>query len=270
MEEDQRMDWWWGNNARAARIELDILFLAGETMVHHRVGTRRYFDLAERLLPDGLHGAPNPHTDEAAYQDWHVLRRVGSLGLAHPGAGTRWGGMFNMKVPVRAAALERLVARGDLLEAQVEGLDRQRFYLRPSDLPQLENVGKGRQPNRSAAILAPLDNVMWDRGMIRMLFDFDYVWEVYKPAPKRLYGYYVLPVLYGERFIGRFDPKFDRPSKVLTIDQWWWEADVDRDDPALRAALRTCFEAFMRYLGAEALTFGDAARKDRALLKMLS
>ncbi|MDA1330382.1 MAG: winged helix DNA-binding domain-containing protein [Chloroflexi bacterium] len=270
LKEETRLDWWWGNTARAARVALDILFFAGEIVVHHRVGTRRYFDLAERLLPENLHLAPNPHADREAYQDWHVLRRVGSLGLAHPGAGERWGGMLGMKSGERQAGLKRLVARHELLEVDVDGLSGQTFYLRPSDLPTLEKVSKGRQPNPQAAFLAALDNVMWDRRMINMLFDFDYVWEVYKPEAKRIYGYYVLPVIYGEQFIGRFDPVFDRNSQTLTIKQWWWQNNVDSERADTNRALRICLDNFMTYLGAKKIELGPLANKDKALQRLVS
>src|SRR3972149_5915311 len=107
-EENGRMQWWWGSNARAARVALDILFLGGEVVVHHRVGTRRYFDLAERVLLDGLHAGADPHLSFEAYKDWHLQRRVGGLGLAHPAAGEHWGGMLGMKSGARREALKRL------------------------------------------------------------------------------------------------------------------------------------------------------------------
>ena len=91
----------------------------------------------------------------------------------------------------------------------------------------------------AAAFIGPLDNLIWDRDLIRWLFDFDYTWEVYKPAAQRKYGHYVLPVLYGDRFIARVEPIFDRKARVLTIVNWWWEAGVTPDD-ALVAALAEC------------------------------
>ena len=91
----------------------------------------------------------------------------------------------------------------------------------------------------AAAFIGPLDNLIWDRDLIRWLFDFDYTWEVYKPAAQRKYGHYVLPVLYGDRFIARVEPIFDRKARVLTIVNWWWEAGVEPDD-AMVAALAEC------------------------------
>ena len=82
----------------------------------------------------------------------------------------------------------------------------------------------------AATFIGPLDNLIWDRDLIRWLFDFDYTWEVYKPAAQRKYGHYVLPVLYGDRFIARVEPIFDRKARVLTVVNWWWEVGVAPDD----------------------------------------
>ena len=258
------VDWAWGTT-RAGRAALEMLFYDGEIVVHHRVGTRRYFELVERILPEHLHRSPDPHASSAAYQDWHVLRRVGGLGLAQPGAGEQWGGMLGTKSKERKAALQRLVARAEIIQLSIEGLEQHPFYLRSSDLLYLEKVRKGRQPKPGAAIIAALDNLMWDRKLIRMIFDFDYIWEVFKPAAKRKYGYYVLPVIYGDRFVGRFEPSFDRKTGTFTIKNWWWEQEVDTGSEPMLAALKECFIDFQAYLGAEHIIVAKQAAKDKAL-----
>lgn len=97
-----------------------------------------------------------------------------------------------------------------------------------------------------------MDNLIWDRNLLRWLFDFDCIWEVYKPAHVRRYGYYVLPVLYGDRFIARWDPAFDKKTRALIIQNWWWEADVRLDD-VLKVALVECFQQLARYLNIESI-----------------
>ena len=99
---------------------------------------------------------------------------------------------------IRAAIL-RLAEKGWLVPVAIEELPRQRFYVRRDDLPALEAAVKSHRGKPSAALIAPLDNLMWDLNLVEKLFDFQYAWEVYKPAGKRDYGYYVLPVLYGDR-----------------------------------------------------------------------
>jgi len=109
---------------------------------------------------------------------------------------------------------------------------------------------------------------MWDGGMRELLFDFSYSWEVYVPENKRKYGYYVLPVLYGERFVARLDPGMDRAQGLLTIKGWWWEADVDATDAAMLAAISETLAAFCRYLGAKQIRLDDAVEGDKALAKV--
>ena len=98
-----------------------------------------------------------------------------------------------------------------------------------------------------AAIIAPLDNLIWDRQLTLWIFDFDYIWEVYKPKAKRQYGYYVLPVIYGDRFVARFDPSFDKKKRALTINNWWWEENVQPNND-MESALIECFQSFNQYL----------------------
>ena len=121
----------------------------------------------------------------------------------------------------------------------------------------------------AATFIGPLDNLIWDRDLIRWLFDFDYTWEVYKPAAQRKYGHYVLPVLYGDRFIARVEPIFDRKARVLTVVNWWWEAGVAPDD-ALVVALAECLAAFGRYLGAAEMRLGAAMVGDWVLERIVA
>ena len=125
------------------------------------------------------------------------------------------------------------------------------------DRPRLEAVIDGPRPAPQVVFIAPLDNLIWDRRLARDLFDFDYVWEVYKPAAERQYGYYVLPVLYGDRFVARFEPEQDKEAGVLRIKQWWWEPGVAVTDE-MRSALRAAFAAFVDYLGLAEVAGEDA------------
>ena len=264
LKHDDKVDWIWGVEVRLVRACLEVLYGMGELLIHHRVGTRRAFELAERALPHGLLSAPDPNLDVEHYRDWHVLRRVGGLGLANPSASEYWQGILDTQSQDRRASLARLVERGDLLAVAVDDARHKTFFMRAGDLPMLEAVQADHVPDREAAILGPLDNLMWDRNLLRWVFDFDYVWEVYKPASLRTFGYYVLPVLYGERFAARFDPAYDKKRRVLTIANWWWEAGV-RPDEAMQAALVACFRDFMRYLGAERLQLGETLAGDKSL-----
>jgi len=117
-----------------------------------------------------------------------------------------------------------------------------------------------RAPKARAVLIGALDNFLWDRNMLRWIFDFEYIWEVYKPVTNRKYGYYVLPVLYGDRFVARVDPVYDRKERELTLKNWWWENGVQPDD-RMRLALTTCMKEFLRYLGASQIRLGNEASR---------
>jgi len=268
------VDWFWGPT-RLPRATLEILHVTGEVTIHHRVGTRRFFDLTEKLLPADLLAVPAPNPTVEEYQNWHVLRRVGGLGLAKTGAGEYWYGILDVKTEARQAALARLVERGDLVAAAVEGVPNRTFFIRTADLPTLQ-AAQTRPPagprarqeaEPQAAILGVLDNIMWDRDLLRLVFDFDYVWEVYKPVAQRKFGYYVLPVVYGDRFVARFDPAFDKKARELTIANWWWEEGIQPDE-AMQAAIVDCFREFMRYLAASRLWLGGKAAEIQFLVDL--
>jgi uncharacterized protein YcaQ len=112
-----------------------------------------------------------------------------------------------------------------------------------SALPLLDT----EPPAPRVIFLGPLDNLLWDRKAISQLFDFDYMWEVYKPPEQRRWGYYVLPVFYGGRFIARMDSRLE--GKTWILSRWWWESDVKPDEELL-TALRVAIERFMYYLRA--------------------
>lgn len=183
LEEETRVDWWLSGSTRAVRIALDMLFTAGEIVVHHRRGSRRYFDLTRRVLPPGLRRVRRSHASQDAYLEWHVLRRSGGVGLVYAHVNAKWGGILGWRGGQIRAALTRLLNKGRLVRVAIDGLPRKEFYARRDDLPALEAAGGKHRPAPGAAFIAPLDNLMWDGDLIRMLFDFFYTWEVYSRRP---------------------------------------------------------------------------------------
>ncbi|HEU4679097.1 MAG TPA: crosslink repair DNA glycosylase YcaQ family protein [Terrimicrobiaceae bacterium] len=269
LDEDTRMDWWLAGSVRAVRIALDILLYGGKTIVHHRVGMRRYFALTERVLPLALIQASQPHASQEDYLEWHGFRRAGGLGLVDLKVTAEFGGMMGWRGGGIRAAITRLAEKDRLVPVTVEELPRQRFYVRRDDLPALEAAAKTNPGRPEAALIAPLDNLMWDLNVVEMLFNFRYAWEVYKPAVKRDYGYYVLPVLYSDRFVARIDPEFDRASKVFTVKNWWWEREVNKRDEAMLAAIGNCVADFARYLEADEIRLGPEVKREPGLIRAL-
>ncbi|MGD8968838.1 MAG: crosslink repair DNA glycosylase YcaQ family protein [Anaerolineae bacterium] len=251
---ERTVDWSWGPT-RIGRATLESMYAWGELIIHHRVHTRKAYDFAHRHIPEGILSAPDPNQTDAEYHDWYVLRRVGSVGLLWNRAGSAWLGMRGIKSKQRTAALARLLEQGEVVSVRVEGMGT-KLYLRHQDRARLDEVLNASSPPPRAAIIAPLDNLLWDRRFVEELFDFQYVWEVYKPPDERLYGYYVLPILYGDRFVARFEPGRDQSSGALVIENWWWEPEV-APSAAMRRQLLDSFRRFLSYLGTDTLRVDD-------------
>ncbi len=264
VKHDDTLTGFWGREVRVGSAALEMLFASGDLVIHSRAGTRRLFELAERALPANVHSAPDPNRTREEYHDWHVLRRVRGLGLANPSGTECWLGIHGLDGRARRTVLARLAERGELVPVAVKNAPERTLFMRAADLPALEAVAAEDAPKPNAAVIAALDNLMWDRNMLRWVFDFDYVWEVYKPKAQRKYGYYVLPVLYGERFVARFEPSFDKRTRELTIVNWWWEEGI-RPDEAMESALSACFQEFARYLDARTVQCGKGIANDEAL-----
>jgi uncharacterized protein YcaQ len=264
LEKDDTVSWSWGHRARLGSTALDILYDIGEIGIHHRVANRRVFDLTERLLPADLLAAPDPNETDEDYLNWHILRRVGSYGLAYAGIGHYWQGILGVNSTVRHATLTRLVEQGDAVAVALEDVPKRVFFMRTADLPTLDAVQDQDPPQPQAAFIAPLDNLIWNRILIRLVFDFDYTWEAYTPAAKRKYAHYVLPVLYGDRFVARFEPAFDKKTCEFTIANWWWEEGVWPDD-AMCTALADCLGEFVCYLDAGHVRLGEKVSGEKSL-----
>ena len=215
----------WHDQSPAARSVLEQLYTDGVLLIHHKAGTRKFYDLADKYLPAGLLAAPDPCPDEMSFLCWRVKRRIGAVGLLWNRRSDAWLGIA-MTAEQRDAAFARLEREGAVTPVQVDGL-RFPLYLLSEDLPLMESVVSGQSdPKARLEFLAPLDPMMWDRKLIEALWGFQYSWEIYTPASKRKYGYYVLPMVYGDRFVGRIEPKADRKTKALTVSNVWFEPGV--------------------------------------------
>ena len=225
-EAREAIDWYW-RPTNPVRAMLEALAEAGILGIARREGNRRIYDLTERLFPAELLARRVPVEEQLCHKLLSRYRGNGLLGAT--GEYSLWMGIG--KAPVRAEVLARLVDGGQLVPIAVEGFRGPRFVV-ADEVPILDAAeaavaaGEG-MPEAGVAFVAPLDPLVWDRDLLRRLFAFDYVWEVYVPAPKRRHGYYTLPILHGDRFVGRLDPKVDRKTATLAILGLWWEEGFD-------------------------------------------
>jgi uncharacterized protein YcaQ len=233
------IDWYW-RPTNQVRALLEALAEAGILGLARRDGNRRVYDLAERLFPAALLADRRTQDEQRRHKLLSRFRAHGLLGTS--GQAEIWigTGPVERRAGVAAAtAADRVRLRGELIDAglltavAVEGLKGNRFVVGEEVglLDQAEReVVAGDPPGGAApgvAFLAPLDPLVWDRQLLRPLFGFDYIWEVYVPEKKRRWGYYVLPVLYGDRLVGRIEPRFDRGADTLRIVGLWWEDGFD-------------------------------------------
>jgi uncharacterized protein YcaQ len=253
---EDRIQWWWDSNpstsTKAARALMEALFVMGELGISRREGNRRFYDLIERLVPATMLDTHASEADQLRHRLLSRHRGVGLMGVG--GAGELVLGTG--KAPDRARTTAALVDDGTLIPAAVEGFREVRHVL-AEELPILEATAKSRaRPTPSVAFIAPLDQLMWDRRLVRGLFSFDYIWEVYIPEPKRRHGYYVLPILFGDRLVGRIEPRYERASRTLRIAGIWFEDGFGpMEEPHFVGALATALDAYRTFVGATSVTW---------------
>jgi uncharacterized protein YcaQ len=214
---------------------LEDLFAAGEVVVSGRDGFQRLYDLPERVIPREQLEAPTPTEEE--FRRGYALRAVRARGaLTESGIAEHCrfqGGAKAMRPVVDGLAEEGLVRRVAVEDGGAQ-------VVVPADAV-VDGATSG------GVLLCPFDNLVWDRAFLLRVFGFDHVIEVYKPAPQRVFGYYVLPFLYGDRLVGRVDLKSDRTEGVLRVKAFHLEPGVRRSG-ALEAALDRALDRLARVL----------------------
>lgn len=263
LDYNEVVDWSWAPT-RLSRAVLESMYFTGDLIVHHKDRTRKVYDLASRHLPAELLQAADPNETEEAYWEWYVLRRMGAIGFLENRSGDAWLGISGMKSKERTHAIQQLQDKGKVIPIEVEGIQNQ-LYMRAEDVLLLDEVRREdyTYPTR-AFVLAPLDNLIWDRRLIKECFDFDYRWEVYKPLLERKFGYYVLPVMCGNQFVARFEPGLDKKKKELVIKNWWWEPGIAKT-AQMNELLSEGFRQFMDFLGVKSVRLEEAISPEQQL-----
>jgi uncharacterized protein YcaQ len=236
----QRPDWkgsW--NGSSVTKQALRALWRTGQVMTAGRRKGQHLYDLTERVVPPDLFSQPQLSEEEAVKE--LVFERHRAVGLLRPSSPYEVWSYFIM-VPERKVAIASLIEEGKLVPVNVEGVTAHATpeFLTLLDQPSLEP---------KVTFIAPLDQFMWDRKMIAHLFDFDYVWEIYTPEVKRRWGYYVLPIRYGDHLVARAE--FWCRNGLLELRRWHTEGETL---PAgFTESLKPAVERFMAYCRANEL-----------------
>jgi uncharacterized protein YcaQ len=258
---------WFGVPTNVVRAVLEASAVAGVLGLARREGSRRYYDLLERLLPRDVLEREVPLRDQVRHKLLSRYRAHGLLGVG--GGGDIFGGLGPAKPdpnqpehPGRTAVREELVADGELVPVEVEGVRAKRFVLEDD----VELLQAPPEPPPSVAFLPPFDPLVWDRKLLGSLFDFDYVWDLFLPPAKRRFGYYVLPVLFRARFVGRIEPKLDRAAGLVHVPGLWWEDGFEpRRSEGFVDAMRDALRAYLRFAGASRIEWAPHLGKERRL-----
>ena len=239
-------------------LALFDMWLSGELMIHHREGFERVYDFRENIAPKEFDYVAG----EKEAEEFLTFKSMSFMGLFREGA-LRTSLQYDMYRKYTTAEvkdlLEGWLEAGKVIQVQVEG-GRETYLVLAKEITALESLEKGKVPKgwnpketttlEEVTFLAPLD-IVSARGRAKKLFGFEYLWEVYKPAHQRRWGYYTLPILYGDDLVARLDPKLDRTTMTLEIKGFWHEDDAPVKDPAFADALAKGLIHFAKFVEAK-------------------
>ena len=252
----------WGTGTDASRL-LSRLWQRGEVVVAGRNGLRRFWTLTDRWLPDW--------TPREPLSAWEVVRRAAQISLKALGVGTAVH-IRNHFVRGHYNGLDEVLAglhsEGRIRQVTVQGIDGLwpgEWYVHEDDVSLLKQVDDNWSPR--TVLLSPFDNLICDRTRTLAMWDFDFTIEIYVPPAQRKYGYYVMPILQGDRLVGRIDPKMDRATGTLMVNATYAEPHAQEDSEAAEA-IATSVEDLARFLGARRVKYGR--RKPEAWRSFLS
>jgi uncharacterized protein YcaQ len=258
---------WFGMPTNTVRAVLEAYAVTGVLGLARRDGNRRYYDLLERLLPADVLAHKVPLEKQLRYKLLSRYRAHGLLGVG--GGADVFGGLGPAKPDERwpgyvgrHALRDELVECGDLVPVEVEGLRGKRLVL-PEDVELLEAPPN---PQPSVAFVPPFDPIVWDRKLLATLFDFEYVWELFHPPAKRRWGWYVLPIVFRARFVGRIEPRIERDEgRVQVLGLWWEDGFAPRRVDGFVDAMRDALRAYLGFAGAGKLAWAPHLGTEKRL-----
>ncbi|NVK34967.1 MAG: winged helix-turn-helix domain-containing protein [Rhodobacteraceae bacterium] len=247
-ETEQRKSggWWDWNPSKAA---LEYLWRTGELSISHRVGFQKIYDLTERVIPEDHRLKAYETTDTI---DWACTTALAHLGFATPAELAAFYDLITLE-DAKAWCTAQL-ANGSVIEVLIEGCGQHAPRKALSRPETLEVAQKLEAPTSRLRILSPFDPMLRDRKRALRLFNFDYRIEIFVPEPQRKYGYYVFPVLEGDRLVGRIDMKVARAEDSLNVKAFWPERGLSLSAQRLKK-LEGELERLMKFAGVSKLQF---------------
>jgi uncharacterized protein YcaQ len=239
----------WGSWGDVSRMMFH-LFLMGEVMVVGREGKQKLYGLSEDFLPSWV-SKKKLSAEEVEYLA--VQRSLRALGIANSSE-ISWH-FLRKRYPNLKATMKQLVADERIIPIDITDgpLEKAQRYIHSDDVERLEELQSEEWQPR-VSLLSPFDNLFCDRARTKLLFNFDYTIEIYTPASKRKFGYYVLPILYGDKFIGRLDPFMDRKNGKLIIKAVYAERHAPKDKDTSKE-IRDSVEQLSEFLGAKEVVY---------------
>jgi uncharacterized protein YcaQ len=255
---------WFGMPENAVRAVLEAYTVTGVIGLSRRDGNLRYYDLLERLLPAEVLAREVPEREQLRHKLLSRYRAHGLLGAG--GAGGTFDRIANPESapgrPGRNELRRELVEFGALVPVAVEGVRGDRLVI----AREVALLQAPPEPTSSVAFIAPFDSLLWDTGLLSSLFAYDYVWEGFFPPAKRRWGYYVLPIVFGDRFVGRIEPRIDRDeARVEVLGIWWEDGFTPRRADGFVDAMRDALRAYLRFAGASRIEWAPHLATDQRL-----
>ncbi len=218
---------------------LDALYFSGKAVIHHRDGVKRYFGLTSKYIDASFLNQKDPFTTESDFHKFQIKRRIGAVGMLHAKSSDAYLGL-SFKTPARRTYIKEMLQENELIEIHIEGIA-EPVYILAAD----EKLLQEKAVDKRIEFIAPLDSFIWDRKLIKSIFDFEYRWEIYHVPEKRQFAPYALPILYGTDLIGQIEMAVDRKTKTLVVKNIWYKNH--EQDKQFKKALDRKIAAFSKF-----------------------
>ena len=232
---------------------LDYLFFKGDVIIHHREGVKKYYALTSKYLNHLNQSNHDNIMSKSTYDKFMIKRRIGAVGILGSGPSDAYLGV-HLKTAERKKYIEEMVLQGELTEIKVEGI-KDSLYILSEDVDLL-NDG---EVSERVEFIAPLDQLIWDRKLIKKIFDFEYKWEIYHKPELRKFAPYALPILYDHDFIGQIEMAIDRKTKQWIVKNIWYKNKTPKQK--VKKLIDKKIQAFSKFNGCTSIVYVDDYEK---------